>query len=250
MNIRLLALCLGLGTTFTCLAESESISKEWNSEKLNGWVVAGHLGLDLIDVGDTHHASVVEGFLPDEYSSTNTPFQVGYGIFVGRQWQPRCCEGFDAQLGLSYDFLPRFDVKGDIDEFGDPSLNDLSYKYRIQHQRLSVELKTLYEMKDQWYPYVLLGVGVAWNKSYHYTEHTSSITEVPRNPFKDTTTTAFAWSVGVGIEKEIYEHIRLGLAYLYTDAGQAELNAIKSGDSLTIENLSINQILFEASYIF
>ncbi len=250
MKIRILTLSLGLLATFACFAESEWISEGWNSKNLQNWVVTGRLGLDLIEPGNKRHASVVEGFLPDEYTSTNTPFQVGYGVFLGRQWQPKCCKGFDAQLGLSYNFLPRFDLKGDIDEFGDPALNDLSYEYRIQHQRLSVELKTLYEMKDRWYPYVLLGLGVAWNKSYHYTEHTSSITEVPRNPFKDTTTTAFAWSLGVGIEKEIYENIRLGLAYLYTDAGQAELDAIKSSDSLTIDNLSINQILFDASYIF
>jgi opacity protein-like surface antigen len=244
MRLRSLTLCAGLATSLTCAAEPEFL---WAVNEPHDWLVSVRVGADWANTGDSERVSVVEGFLEDKYTPSDTPFQVGYGIFGGGLWE---ANEWMIQFGLSYDYLPPFTDEGDILEFGDPALNDLSYEYRISHQRLGLELKTLYEMENNWYPFVRLGLGIAWNKAYRYREESSSPTEIARHPFKDTDNVALTWSVGAGVEREIYEDVRLGLSYLYTDAGRSKLDSRKSDESLTIDHLSLNQIILEASYIF
>jgi len=92
-------------------------------------------------------------------------------------------------------------------------------------------------------------LGIAWNKSRSYTENSDSVTEVPRDPFKNTMHNSFTWSVGLGIERSLGNSLRLGLGYLYTDAGKAKLDAINTDESLTVDNLSINQALLQVTYV-
>ena len=45
------------------------------------------------------------------------------------------------------------------------------------------------------------------------------------------------------------KHVRVGIGYLYTDAGKAELDAIDSDDSLKTESIGINQLLLQLTYL-
>lgn len=245
MKLRYFPLYIGLFTSLSCFAKEIDIAISDEPEVVD-FVFSARVGADWVDTGGSQQTSVVQGFIPDKYIPSNTPFQAGYGIFAGRIWE---AYKWRYQLGLSYDYLPPFTTKGDILEFDDPALGDLSYEYRIQHQRLGIELKSLYEMKEC-FPFIRLGIGIAWNKAYRYGEESSSITEIPRDPFDDTENVAFTWSIGAGIEKEIFEDVRLGLSYLYTDGGKAKLKSVNSDESLTTDHLSINQIILEISHIF
>ena len=240
MHLRFFLLFLSLFTAYSSLAAGV-ISP----------VGALRIGENWTQWGNTQNVEIIDGFVPDRFiADEDTQTNIGGGGFVGAEWHSAETP-WRFQAGLSYDYLSSVNIRGDILEFGDSSLNDLSYEYAIQHQRVDGEFKILRKI-NKWYPYVTGALGIAWNKSKGYKE-TSSGDEVPRTGKilnENNTQRDFTWSAGAGIERSFGSSWRVGLGYLFTDAGKAaQLNTTDGAVSLETENLYINQALLQVSYI-
>ena len=193
------------------------------------------IGDNWTDWGDTQSVQVVEAFKSRDRFIADKDIQqnFGTGAVIGGEWRSHQSP-WRFQAGISYDYLSKVDLAGNIWETGLPDLNELSYKYAIQHQRLNGEL------------------GLAWNTAKDYEESKATPPqngEQTRNTFQDTTTNSFTWSAGVGIERSLGDSWRVGVGYLYTDAGEAKLEAVNSNDNLTIDDLSIHQALLQVTYL-
>ncbi|MGA2655380.1 MAG: hypothetical protein ABSF18_05330, partial [Gammaproteobacteria bacterium] len=87
------------------------------------------------------------------------------------------------------------------------------------------------------------------NKTENYQETTTSPGELPRtNLFNGTTQTQFVYSLGAGIEREIADDWRVGLGYLFTDAGDSTLSAQNTGQQWNQE-VQLQEVLLQVSYI-
>ena len=76
------------------------------------------------------------------------------------------------------------------------------------------------------HPFLLAGVGVAWNKMDNWTRTRASNIARPTRTFEGDTNTEFAWTLGVGISWDIGKiksgPIKLDLMYQYFDLGNAQ----------------------------
>lgn len=143
--------------------------------------------------------------------------------FVGLEL-PICSRWF-MQIGLDYDQQSPFSAKGTFVQGADSESQDsYTYGYGVLARQLLVEAKFLYTYKKYFHPYGLLGMGASFNKAYNY------YTNVPvdltfTRMYADNTTSSFSYAVGLGVDVDIFTHIRAGIGYRFADLGKAKLGS-------------------------
>jgi opacity protein-like surface antigen len=73
--------------------------------------------------------------------------------------------------------------------------------------------------------------------------------EQPGDSFLDTTHKSFTWSAGLGLERSFARSWRVGIGYLFTDAGEAELKSRYDDNSLSVDDLFIHQAQLQVTYV-
>jgi opacity protein-like surface antigen len=207
-------------------------------------IVGVRAGVNWIDVSQNDVNTVGKG--DDRYKRDTNETNVGWGAFAGAEWE--VADEWFVQAGLSYDLFDRTNIDGDITLWGEPDQHEFDYQYKLLHQRANAEFKLLKEWR-RWYPYLTGALGIAWNKTSDYKE-TSHDPYAPASDYLEgETSTQFTWSVGAGVERELTDNWRVGLGYLYTDAGSAELKSKVTGDTLE-QKFSTQQLVLQINYIF
>ncbi len=182
----------------------------------------------------------------DEFIPDNNNNQIGWGVFAGVNYDFK--KHWSLQMGLGFDAVNFDDLSGNVWGNADPNFDGIDYQYELEHQRLAAEFKFLREF-DDWYPYVTASLGVAWNETENYQETSSTPGELTREHlFNGTTQTDFVYSIGAGIEREIIDDLRIGIGYLFTDAGDSVLTAQNTGQDWKQE-VQLQEVLLQLSYI-
>ncbi|OYV54368.1 MAG: hypothetical protein B7X00_01420, partial [Legionella sp. 21-45-4] len=115
--------------------------------------------------------------------------------------------------GVEYNYFGKVGSKG-INTVGvEPQTSTLyNYNYNFQAQQVVGTFKLFTKVYDRFLPYGEVGLGGSFNQSgpYHaYTTETGSINLTPG--FSNNTQTQFSYNLGVGLDTEVREHIRVGL---------------------------------------
>lgn len=194
-------------------------------------------------------------FIPPFYNSYNGSnhydTEMLGGLFVGAESDLPA--NWAWQYGVSYYQNSAFQVHGVVDQFGDPAYANLNYYYQIQSKRYLIETKILYAIKKVYHPYIDLGVGESVNKTYNYLEEGVTSADVPMSqPFANKTTHNFTYLAGVGIDVDLFQHVRLGAGYRYVGLGKAGLNTTPlQVDTNTINNhvIRTNEFFMQLSLI-
>lgn len=195
---------------------------------------------------------VVNRYVTDK--STQTEPLVGLGAsytFKHIAQQP-----LNLNLGLSAYYLNLGKIKGlehPFSNLGD--FDTLQYQFNANSYSLMLEPTLVYTCYT-WQPYVLAGIGLAWNRLMNYNESPSdpslSAAPVP-TAFKSQTITRFAYEVGLGVQHVIFNDARhklqysMALDYRYFNLGSAEFNnfpAITTGNHLKVSSLATQAIVF------
>lgn len=170
------------------------------------------------------------------YSANHPAQTVGvFDGFIGAEWTfyPQ----WALQMGLGYNQAWNFQAKGSFLQGVDTQSEDqYSYHYNILTRQLLAEGKLLYQLKKRYHPYVLLGLGAAFNDASDYGTNVPPFLSFTRQ-YKDNTQTSFTYSVGVGIDVDVLEHLRLGIGYRFADFGQVKLG------NATIDTTSVSGTL-------
>ena len=113
--------------------------------------------------------------------------------------------------------------------------------------------KLMYPMKDRYYPYFLLGLGAWINSSSNYS------TSIPANAlstrvYPNSNPSSFAYRVGAGVDVDVWDHIRVGVAYRFLGngaigLGNATLEGVSVPGTLAQNNFNTNEVLFQLTYI-
>lgn len=112
-----------------------------------------------------------------------------------------------------------FTNTGTVYQFGDSSLNNLSYRLPVNSSRMMLDGKMTFSPGRQLSPFILAGVGAAWNRlSYSDTPVIAGISNINLEPNQQL---KFAFEVGAGVQAMISQATSLYIEYLYADAGHA-----------------------------
>ncbi len=156
------------------------------------------------------------------------------------------------QVGLSYHYVSRMNVNGNLAQGISPPYYQSSYSFRISSSQYLAEAELHRQFYDRYFPYIYLGVGVASNSAYDYSTAVPAYLTVTPN-YSNRTTNSFTYSLGIGVDYFIAPKVSLGLGYRFIDLGKVGLGAgiIRNtplGAKLTQSNLYLNTLLAQINY--
>lgn len=170
-------------------------------------------------------------------------------VFYGAQHAIN--EMFFGQVGVALLVASNAHLSGHIWEDADPDFNNYQYQYSVNHAHLALKGKLLAELEQFAQPYVSASLGVGANRSHDFTIAPIIYQEVPAPLFKDNTTMAFAYTVGLGAQTALNEHWQAGVGYELASWGESKLAAAHGqtmGIGLKLSNVYTNTLLVTLSY--
>jgi len=120
-------------------------------------------------------------------------------------------------------------LTGTVLRFGNPALNDYTYKITIHTIRLMIDTAVTLVAWKNFSLYGLFGFGNARN-TINYSDQNNPITK--RLNLNSKTKSQLAWETGLGMRVEMNDNYSITLQYLYADLGSA-IPAI-DGSALTV----------------
>jgi len=171
-------------------------------------------------------------------------------LFVNAQHQ--LMSHVQAQWGIALAGTSYIPLTGDIWQDAEPDFNNLSYYYKIKHTHVAAKGKLLVDAYSWVYPYLSGSVAVGFNRASQYT-NTAHVYEVVAPPaFASHTTTAFTYTVGAGLQRELDHHWSIGLGYEFSDWGKTTLAAATgqlSDQGLNLNHVYTNQLQFSINLL-
>jgi opacity protein-like surface antigen len=231
-----------LSTTSIALAQNNRGINVFNKAcPWRGIVSVGAGAAISTNVGQSKTFPIVNPVTDEFYVySANTRSQtVGvFDGFVGAEWAFH--PNWSLQMGLGYNQAWNFDPQGSFLQGADAqSADQYSYHYSVLTRQLLAESKLLYRFKERYLPYILLGLGAAFNDTSDYGTNVPPFLTFTRQ-YKNNTQTSFSYTIGFGIDVDVLDHLRLGVGYRFADFGQVKLG------NATIDTTSVNGTLAQS----
>jgi opacity protein-like surface antigen len=177
--------------------------------------------------------------------------QLNGGLFLGGE--SALSPHWHWQYGVRYFQNNSFHVRGKVYQFSDPLYDNLTYHYKIHNRRIMAETKILASPWPHWHPYGVAALGEAINHAHQYYEVPVSSADVPMaQPFRNHTSTTLSSSLGLGIDYNYTDHLRLGVSYRWSRLGSVSLGRTPLQDSQTTihhPQFRMNELLLELSYV-
>ena len=171
--------------------------------------------------------------------------------FLGIEWHVR--PNWMMQMGINYNQASPFSARGPFLQGADAGSADAyMYHYRVLTRQLLLEGKLLYTLKNRYHPYLLAGLGAAFNKAYNfYTSVPPTLTFT--RMYANNATTSFSYAIGVGIDTDIASQLRLGIGYRFANVGQiklggATIDTINVYGTLSQSNWYANELILQLTW--
>jgi len=169
-------------------------------------------------------------------------------IFLGIQKPLR--EKLEGQIGLAVATTGNAFLSGNIWDDAQQEFNNYNYSYDVKHTHIAVKGKLLSDRGYVVTPWISGSLGVGFNQAYDYS-NTPTISEAVVMPnFTNNTTTAFTYTVGVGVQRNLNKHWQVGIGYEFADWGKSNLNRASGqtlNSGLSLAHLYTNGLLFNLS---
>ncbi len=156
------------------------------------------------------------------------------------------------QLGLAIAAAGNAKFSGEIWDDADPAFNNYNYNYTVQHAHLAVKGKLLWDRGYWFTPWLSASVGVGFNRAYGFDNTPVIFEALPNANFTNHTTTAFTYTLGIGVQKTLSEHWQTGIGYEFTDWGKSQLGRAEDqtlNSGIALNHLYTNGLLLNLSYI-
>ena len=189
-------------------------------------------------------------FIQKTYTSnklTNTLFDGE--VFLGIE--RALASHFQGQLGLAVAATSNANLFGAVWDDANPLFDNFNDTYNIQHTHIAAKAKVLGDMGYLLKPYVSGSLGVGFNQARNFSAIPTIFAAVPTPNFSSNTTTAFTYTVGLGLERALNTNWRVSAGYEFADWGKSQLGVAPSqtlGGGLSLNHLYTNGMLFGLSY--
>ena len=219
----------------------------------NEWkrVITLSLGPAWSAPGTTQTINFSPAVPPQTYVPVSNTQIMGNGeLFAGLQ--KSILANVQAQLGLAVAGTTDIQLNGNIWQDNDPDFNNFIYNYKISHSHVAIKGKLLKEFNAFVQPYVGASLGVGFNHAFHY-NNLPRLPEVsPEPPFQSDTTTAFTYTLDIGIQKILNQHWSVGMGYEFADWGTTRLGLASgqlTGTGLSVNHVYTNELQFNLSFV-
>jgi opacity protein-like surface antigen len=216
----------------------------------NPWHTVFTLGIGpaWVKAGDKRHL-----FFPDGSNSYFVPrhnetIQKLLDAFLGGMWQIR--PNWEMQAGFAYSQPNTFTIEGIEHQSSSPTA--YNYYYNVAPRQFLLEGKALYQYRDIFHPYMSAGMGESFNSVYVY-ESTPPNNILPPT-FSYHGNYSFTYALGVGVDVDVMQQVRLGIGYRFTDFGEADLghgnqNGVSFPGTINQSHLYMNAIMAQLTIL-
>ena len=155
--------------------------------------------------------------------------------------------------GLAYYQPNGLSTRGILTQGADAeSAESYNYSYQIDSQQLLAEGKLYWSAKETIQPFLMVGIGAAFNKTSHYQTNVPPFLEFTPVFFNQTQTN-FTYAIGPGVDLSLSKSFRIGVAYRFTDlgaanTGSAQIDGITIASTLKQSHLYANQVLAQFTF--
>lgn len=159
---------------------------------------------------------------------------------------------FVGQLGVTAAGSSDAKFQGNIWEDADPDFNDFTYAYKVSHSHVAIKGKLIAIDFIDVDPYLSVSLGVGFNHAYDYSVTPLLFSQLPAPNFGSQRTTAFTYTLGLGIQKELFPCLQAGVGYEFANWGKNELARAEGqtlGTGILLSHLYTNQIQFSLSFL-
>lgn len=197
------------------------------------------------------------------YTNTGSGRNTGFvGAFLGAEYVLPWITypGIFMQTGVEYNYFGQIGLRG-INTVGVEPATSTTYRYRynFQTQQVLGLVKLLATCHERFYPYAEVGLGAAFNHNGKYNAVTSETGSINLTPtFNNQDNTQFSYNLGVGVDTQVNNNIRVGLGYRYSNFGSSSFgkgfvsfNTYQAPVSFSIgsSHAYANQLLARISYL-
>ncbi|MBN9231181.1 MAG: hypothetical protein BGO90_09220 [Legionella sp. 40-6] len=164
------------------------------------------------------------------------------------------------QLGFEYVYYGPVTPGGQHTVGIEPETSTLyHFKYRFQAQQFLASMKLLTTTYERFHPYFSLGLGTSVNNMGRFTAITQETGSINLTAsYKARSSTQFGYAVGLGVESDVYQHVRVGIGYRFSGFGDVSLKdprlavngqALPVPFRLGVNNAYANQFIAHISYV-
>ncbi len=152
------------------------------------------------------------------YDASNSGSTVGeYGISVGDEL--RFPHDIAWQIGLGYMTQNSTNVVGDLNQTIAPTTTTYKYRYTVFTQQWLLDNKIFFTTRKYFHPYAYVGLGESINKTSSV-DTSVSPTDTTTLSFPEHTVNSFTYSLGLGVDVDLTQNIRLGAGYRFSHLGE------------------------------
>ena len=184
------------------------------------------------------------------YAANHTSHALVDGeFFLGIQKPLR--EKLDGQIGLAVATTGNASLSGNIWDDAESQFNNYTYDYQVRHTHVAIKGKLLADRGYVVTPWVSGSLGVGFNQAHDFSNAPLISEAVVMSNFANNTTTAFTYTLGVGVERHINPHWQAGIGYEFADWGKSQLNRASGqtlNNGLSLSHLYTNGFLFNLTY--
>jgi opacity protein-like surface antigen len=214
----------------------------------SSWVLTASLGTGWESAGDTQF------FLAPDIQKTfaanrSTHSFVNGDLFLGIQHALR--QNLQGQIGLEVAHTGDADLTGNVWDDADANFNNYTYKYAVQQTRIALKGQLIGDLGLPVQPWISAAVGVGFNRSYDFSNSPTIFEAIPMPNFTSHTRTAFTYTVGIGVERELMKHWKVGLGYEFADWGKSQLGRASGqtqNGGLALSHLYTSSVLLGITY--
>lgn len=216
--------------------------------------VSGKIGASIVQVSNQKWETSDNEFAKTNLGNTNDSV-FGGNIAVGYDFSKTTT--LPLRTELEFGMREKASTSHNLESFNDPSVFSSSDDVKTDITLNTVMLNTYYDFKNdtKFTPYVSVGLGMAsihHKMRYDYNQHIVSANEFTHEKYtKSKTTTNFAWSVGLGSQYRVNNHVSLDMGYRFLDAGKSEASYYADSQENTSKvKVKSHDIMFGVTYRF
>ena len=194
-------------------------------------------------------------YLTADIEKTYTANQSIHVLFDGEVFaglQKKLSPILQGQLGLAVAATSNAVLSGHTWDDADPTFDNYTYGYNIQHTHLAIKGKLLADLSDWFTPWLSGSLGVGFNNAHRFNNTPLSFEAIPNSNFASHTETAFTYTVGAGLQRTLNTHWQVGVGYEFADWGKSQLNRASEqtlNKGLTLSHVYTNGVLFNLTYL-
>lgn len=156
------------------------------------------------------------------------------------------------QIGLAVAATGNAALSGNIWDDGLSQFNNYNYDYQIQHTHVAVKGKLLADGDYLVIPWINGSLGVGFNQAHNFNNKPTISEAIVMPNFANHTTTAFTYTLGVGLQRNINKHWQTGAGYEFADWGKSQLGRAAGqtlNNGLSLSHLYTNGFLLNLTYL-